>query len=429
MNKASDLLHFNNKNSALSISSLDFTLKAGNEIRNLISKKDFSERDSELVFQYLTNHLEYIPFGMYLRRYMYYRMGITKDFESVKISDFRSFLLDCFHETHTPKSFHETSTTISVLIEGWLNAATVSRENVFLLGFALKMPVDDVSTFLTRAIFDTDFNFNVPEEVIYWHCFRNDLSARYAVRLIEKYYEECVLHPVSSAPDRTPASVPVRNSPADSLDLTITAGERQLIGKSDDDILHYLYDRSRKQHFYRYSLTGYHQFCVLIDEAKREIANVRATQGDFTMLEEDMRKSKKAVREADIEKELYCAVPVNEKGNRKRISVAKLGKSFAEHRLTRQRMSRLLNKKARITRFDLITLLFLITSLREANKTPSQRYNDFVQNTEDILRKCFMGPLNLSNLYEAFVLACILTEDPLLTFSDVWDQAYSGARI
>ena len=223
-----------------------------------------------------------------------------------------------------------------------------------------------------------------------------------------------------------PASIPGRNSPSDLLDMTITSGERQLIGKSDDDILHYLHDRSRKQYFYRYSLTGYHQFCVLIDEAKREIANVRATQGDFTMLEEDMRKSKKAVREADIEKELYCAVPVNEKGNRKRISFSKLGKSFAEHRLTRQRMSRLLNRKARITSFDLITLLFLITSLREANKTPSQRYNDFVQNTEDILRKCFMGPLNLSNLYEAFVLACILTEDPLLTFSDVWDQAYSG---
>lgn len=417
MNKASDIFYINNKGKSLSINSLDFTVKAVNEMRDLISEKDFSNRDSALIFQYLTNHLEYIPFGMYLRRYMYYRMGITKDFFSVRTSDFRSYLLDCFHETHTPKAFHETSTTISVLIEGWLNAATVSRENVFLLGFALKMPVEDVSTFLTKATFDTDFNFNIPEEVIYWHCYRNNLSARYAIKLIDKYYNECNLHPVSSAPDRI--------DPSNGLDLTLAANERSLIGERDEDILNYLFDKNRRRHYYRYSLTGYHQFCVLIEEAKMEIAKLRASQADFTMLDKEIKKSRKAIREADIEKELYCAVPVNEKGNKKRISLSKLGKSFAEHRLTRQRMSRLINKKARITRFDLITLLFLITSLQEADVDPSQRYDDFVKKTESILSKCFMGPLNLSNLYETYVLTCTLTDDPLVTFSDVWDLAYS----
>ena len=39
-----------------------------------------------------------------------------------------------------------------------------------------------------------------------------------------------------------------------------------------------------------------------------------------------------------------------------------------------------------------------------------------------------MSPLNISNLYETFILACLLTEDPIYTFSDIWEMAYEDSH-
>ena len=60
---------------------------------------------------------------------------------------------------------------------------------------------------------------------------------------------------------------------------------------------------------------------------------------------------------------------------------------------------------------------------------PVTRYKTFVRDTDDILKKCFMGPLNISNLYEAFILVCLLTEDPICSFSDVWAMAYDESEL
>ena len=91
--------------------------------------------------------------------------------------------------------------------------------------------------------------------------------------------------------------------------------------------------------------------------------------------------------------------------------------------MTRQRISRLLSGKAAVSRFDLITINFLLVAKKEQTN-PILRYKNYVATTDDVLKKCFMGPLNLSNLYEAFILACLLTEDPICSFSDVWEMAY-----
>ena len=46
----------------------------------------------------------------------------------------------------------------------------------------------------------------------------------------------------------------------------------------------------------------------------------------------------------------------------------------------------------------------------------------------EILAKCYMGDLNVSNPYEAFVLMCLLTSWPMAAFSEVWERSYEGAQ-
>lgn len=407
---------------------LDFTMNAGVSLQSLVHKEDFSNRDSELIFKYLREHAEYVPFGLYLRRYIYRRMDMSADFKSVSDNTYYEIIKNCFIRTKTPYSFHKTSTTIKVLINGWLKASTVNRENVFLLGFALKMSVEDVSLFLTRAICDYDFNFNNPEEVIYWHCYRNNFPASHALKMIDKYnatdvnslgvdYDRLSYEDISS-------SFLTRHQISWDGEMTIPVIDRNLIGHTDQDIIDYLLTLRLRNRKYKYSLTAYTQFCRILDEAKEEIKRERDEEqfmeAEYIALKE--KTANKEVRSADIEKALYSAVPLVS-GNLKNITYSVLGKSFARHRLTRQRISRLLSGKAAVSRFDLITINFLLVAKKEQTN-PILRYKNYVATTDDVLKKCFMGPLNLSNLYEAFILACLLTEDPICSFSDVWEMAY-----
>ena len=43
-----------------------------------------------------------------------------------------------------------------------------------------------------------------------------------------------------------------------------------------------------------------------------------------------------------------------------------------------------------------------------------------------ILERCFLGELYVSNPYECFVLMCILSEEPLSTYADVWELSYQN---
>ena len=407
---------------------IDFTITASINLQSLVRKKDFSYRDSELIFNYLLEQSEYTPFCTYLRRYIYKHNNMSGPFETVPNSTYYEVLKDCFHETKTPSSFHKTSTTFKVLSNGWLNASTVNRESIFLLGFALKMPVEDVSLFLTRAICDNDFNFNDPEEVIFWHCYRNNLSANHAKGMIDefnkKYADPSNVNINSFSYEDISSSFSTRRHIKWNGELTITTSERNYIGDTDQDIMDYLLILRLRNRKYKYSLTAFTQFHELLAKAKELLKKERH---DEMLMEAEFIIPRKTIeveniRDADIEKALYSGVPLVS-GNLKNIAYSSLGKSFAQHRLTRQRISRLVSGKAAVSRFDLITINFLVFSKSEFSN-PITRYKSFVVDTDSVLKKCFMGPLNVSNLYEAFILCCLLTEDPIYSFSDVWEMAY-----
>ena len=52
------------------------------------------------------------------------------------------------------------------------------------------------------------------------------------------------------------------------------------------------------------------------------------------------------------------------------------------------------------------------------------RYASYIESTNAVLNECFLGEILINNPYECFVLMCILSEDPLGTYADVWEMSY-----
>ena len=90
-------------------------------------------------------------------------------------------------------------------------------------------------------------------------------------------------------------------------------------------------------------------------------------------------------------------------------------------------MNEILTGGAEVSRFDLITLNFFVFS-QELDAYPQAvtRYSAFCDSTNGILNRCSMGELYIQNPYECFVLMCILSNDPLGVYADVWERSYSA---
>ena len=129
---------------------------------------------------------------------------------------------------------------------------------------------------------------------------------------------------------------------------------------------------------------------------------------------------------ADIESVILSAVPRDRNGNLVSLKNSSLENQFLGKRLSRQRLTEIISGNSPITRYDLLTLLFFNVSQTGGNKR-KERYLAFVDTANRMLDDCNMGPVYVTNPYECFLLMCLLSEDPLGTYADVWEMSYSGA--
>ena len=170
-----------------SVKDFEFTRRAAQRFRQVVSLDGFEDEDADVIFHYLYKEMELVSFGDHLKRYIYERAGIEEPFGEVSQEVYRDIAVDSFRETYTPKSMNPTSTKLPALVNNWLTQASVKRETVFLLGFGLRMSAEDVSDFLTRVLKEQDFDFHNPEEVIYWYCYSKQLPYSKAEEYKENY--------------------------------------------------------------------------------------------------------------------------------------------------------------------------------------------------------------------------------------------------
>lgn len=421
------------------IRDFDYTDAAWESLYDAVDDTQFRDKDAQLIYNSLRHHLKIRSFGDYLKRYIYQKAEFDIPFSDVPLKDYQQIIKDAFKDNSTPCSFTSTTAKLSALSKNWLTQLTVKRNVVFLLGLGLGMSVDDVNMFLTKALREQEINPKEPFEVICWYCYKMQYNYLKFDSLLERYNKE----PASSKDVElvyAEGTVNMRNTVLSIVD--------------DDSLIAYLSKLKATANTSKISITARHCFDDLYNEARDLIAkmynsyedeehsealqeyinklsrNDRLSDSDKQKRIEQFRSRKKVfsredITESDIEHIICSAIPTDRHGNLTPSKASKLNEQFMGRRFSRQRISDILSEDADVTRFDLITLNFFVFSQKlDVYSEPKSRYIQFYDSMNAILEKCFLGRLYVQNPYECFVLMCVLSDDPLCTYADVWELSY-----
>ncbi len=396
---------------------LNYTVNAWEQLYDVVDNSYFLDKDSELIYHALEKKIHSLSFGEFLKRYLYTKAEIEEPFESVSLSEYQQIIRDSFQEYNTPKSFEESSAKLGALSKNWLTQKSVNRKVVFLLGFGLGMDVEDVDEFLQKALREKGINPKDPFEVLCWYCYRNHYRYPKFESLWTTY----------------------QKTPAQSVDLALlfsdrTIGYRQGMISVEDDahIISFVTKLKNAENISHISVTAGDCFRELYGRARELVANLYNTSEDFAETRKAGQKfyTAEEITPGDLEHIISSAIPVGGQGNLVPARLSSLNTQFDGKRFSRQRVTEILSDHAEVNRFDLITLNFFIYSQTlDAYDTPKGRYSAFIEDTNDILNKCYMGELYVGHPYECFILMCLLSEEPLGTYADVLEMSYSSEEM
>ncbi len=421
---------------------LDFTESAFDYMYDAVDDPYFLEKDAELIFETLQSRLKVIPFGDYLKRYIYTKSGLSGRYDDIPLMVYQQILKDSFADRHTPASFSTVSSKLSALSKNWLTQHTVKRKVVLLLGFGLGMTVDDVNEFLKKVLREQGLNFKDPFEILCWYCYENGYDYLKFKQLWNAYEatEPNSLDMKILYSDQTIGFHRAANEIHDEATLLLHVSKlkttENLSGVSVTARKHYnaLYDTARDIVASMYNDTEEERNSREVQEYRKKLSfNTRLY--DFEKQKRIEKKvsdkyvfTREDITPGDIESVICAAIPTDRYGNLLPFNNAKIKDHFHGKKFSRQHMMDIL-KGTDIDRFDLITLNFFIHSQKsDADENSKQRYTHFVDDTNRILSECSMGDLYAANPYECFVLMCILSDDPLGTYADVLELAYETNR-
>ena len=382
---------------------LEFTYYARESMYDIVDDAYFRDRDSYLIYDALQTRLKAIPFGDYLKRYIYQKAELDGDYREIPLKEYQQIIRDSFQENLTPSSFTPTSARLSALSKNWLTQQAVNRKVVFLLGFGLNMSVADVNGFLTKALKEPEISSKDPFEVICWYCYRN----RYSFPKFEQLWSIYEATP--------PGNLDIRMIYED---RTIDVRGRMLTLQDDTALISYLTRLKTADNVTRYSVAARRHLSRLYDEARMLLAKQLSES-------EDAPVSWEQVTPGDMERVLCSAVPTDKFGNLTPGKFSRLNQLFLGKRFSRKRLHAILSDASQIDRFDLITLQFFIFALKVDDFPRAKpRYIRFIDDMNRILEDCCMGPLYIANPYECFILMCVLSDDPMGTYADVVEMSY-----
>jgi uncharacterized protein YggL (DUF469 family) len=348
--------------------------------------------------------MEIVSFNEYLKRYIYQRSKMEEPIESIPKKVFLDTLVNSYVENIAPYSFHPTKLKMRPTLYNIVKAHSVSRTTIFNLGFGLKMNDLEVEEFLTKVNKEESFDFSNAEETIYWFCFHQNHRYSKAKELLDYYHEiDVTEHENASLWDA------MKHDP-------------KMYVHSEQELKVYL---KYLKTFLNSNQTAYEEFMKLYDQV-RDLILDSYKDSDFIDGIEKVYK-REDINPFMIEKILYAEIPYVG-NNLEKMSASLLSKQFQNKRMSRQHLSSILRKKVKPDRFDLITLLFFIYAhniyYENTEEDKTDRFRDFIDDINAILNKCNMAGIYPVNPYEAFILMCLVTDEPLGAFYDVWRLSY-----
>lgn len=421
------------------IQDYDFTSAAWESLYEAIEDSQFFDKDAQLIYNTLRHNMKIRSFGDYLRRYIFKKAELPEPYSEIPLKEYQLIIRSSFLDNYTPTSFTGTAAKLSALSKNWLTQQTVKRNVVFLLGFGLNMSVDDVNMFLTKALREPEINAKNPFEVICWYCYHKRFNYLKFEQLWERYSK---LKPAPLAKE--------------CFDGEQTCNIRHSMQSSQDDaaLMKHLAKLKATEKMSAMSFTARQHFDRLYDEARELIAGIYNVHEDDKMEAavqklihrlsfntrlfdfekrnqiEQLRSQKRVFHKdditgSDIEQIICSAIPTDRHGNLTLSKASRLNEQFAGKRFSRQHIHDILEGKVEVNRFDLITLNFFVFSQKLKEYPDAKtRYIRFCESTGDILKACFLGDIYVQNPYECFILMCILSNDPLGTYAEVWELSY-----
>ena len=416
----------------------DFTQIANEVFYDTVDDPYFRDRDLDSIYEVLIRKIRAVPFGDYLKRYIYQKARMEGDYSAVPVAEYRQIICDEFAERQTPASFEPTTARLRNIAKNWLEQRSVSRSVVLLLGFGLGMSTEDVNEFLTKVLKEQGLNAKDPFEVICWYCYTNGYTYPKFEQLWSLYRDR----------EKKPV-------PAGSLENTSVFRQRLLSIKNEDLLWRYLDNLPIQPGTFRQSVMCREQFDLLyaktcewvadvMNEMEDQDASVDAERlqerldhtdryYDFEkreMLAGQKERKHRAVAAditpADVERVILASVPKDKNGNLMSMKTSTLNTVFSGARLSRQHIGEILAGRAPITRNDLLTLsFFAFGKSMDDYDSRLARYRAFLDATNAVLKSSDMEEIYLANPYEIFIVMCMLSDDPVGTFSDVWERSYA----
>lgn len=388
------------------IHDFEYTRRAVLNMNAIVNSTDFESMDADMIFDYLKDQIQIVIFPDFLKRYLYKKVEL--DISASEVSDmvYADIIKNSYEYNKAPASLGSANIKLNNFIKGLLKNPTVKRKTIFSLGFGLKMTAEDVSIFLTKVILEQDFDFTDPYECIYWFCFNKGLAYAEAKKLIDEYNN------LESNNLDTHNFKAIYKNPRLYL-ITKHNLMRYLSFLKDSDLV------KKKQN------RAYEVFNELYTRCKNAVACIYNKEREYDENSESKDEIKpEDISTSDIEKILCSGMPVNRSGNLENLNASSFKYLFKAKRMSRQRITEILNKKHEIERFDLISMLFLLYAVSEESNWRVERFMKFVDEINVILTKCDMYGIYPVNPYEAFVLMCLLSEYPLDTYSEVWTKSF-----
>lgn len=388
--------YFEDFDCSRSICDYEFTRRAVHDMNRILDSETFEDMDAEEIFRYLSQEMSIVVFCDYLKRYLYELAEIEEPFSTVPDEVYIDIIKESFRENHMPFSFEPTTAKPTAIVKRWLRQSAATRETVFLLGFGLRMADTDVDDFLRKVLMEESFDFENYRECIFWHCYHNDISYNKAKEYINAYEDFSVEDELNR-----------------SLWEFMRANPRMYL-PGEDQMLLYLQQLKIFNAAGNRSHVKEKEFARLYQDACRIVNGILY----------DGKKDIDEITPADAEKVLCSGIPVTESGNIMKMSASILSKQFDQKRMTRQRIKAILSGKNDVERFDLVTLLFVRYAEEVEPDWPTERYMRYIDEINEILNRCGMMDIYPVNPYESFILMCLLSDYPLATYSEVWEQSY-----
>ena len=364
--------------------------------------------------------------------------------EKTSIKQRTDFLYNKFKE----KNISISKATLENYFSGETRPDTkkANRTNVFKLCFAMELSLEETNDFFTKIYLDRTFNVKNVHELVYYFCIKNNKSYTDATRLIEQ--AEKIID------DKSPKNT-------DSQVYTSSIREETDFFTTEEELMRYI--RDNKDSFNRYNVTAVEEFNKLLNriqgskEDRDFINKLKKGKGYKNITSEDEQHIKNCglvIQDAIKQNIIFDTDTISEYTANKDVSsidfmlfviynsslpigiektysfannahLLKLIKNNfpSKHIFSKIKKDPLFSFEALRKAIILLGFYEFCFDAEQQGESCGEYFDEFVDQIDDILTSCGMGPLYIGNPYDWLFLFCVKSDQPLSTFRGIIDEA------